>query len=283
MHRFRSLALAFLLLAGSAHGQLLEKLSSTVVLLQANEDKTVVRDGRPATLTSTNIGTGFLVLDEGTNVAFLVTAEHVAVDMKSGPMRTRTATIRGDNDTPIVVPLEDLVGEKEIRWVYHDKEDVAVVVLHPAQPVSARLSQHFLPSGILLRDTTAPSRERTLITLGFPLGIGVQEHFSPISRESKPASGLLSIERPDTKTMAIFFLLDNATIGGFSGAPLFLIASPFASSTGALVMPSSGTPPSCVGLITGTISDETGGKMAAVTPSVYILETMRKASTAASK
>jgi hypothetical protein len=44
-----------------------------------------------------------------------------------------------------------------------------------------------------------------------------------------------------------------------------------------MVFPQAGTPPVSVGLINGTIWDETGGKMPAVTPSVYILETIKKA------
>lgn len=33
----------------------------------------------------------------------------------------------------------------------------------------------------------------------------------------------------------------------------------------------------CVGLVHGTVSDNTGGKMAAVVPSFFILQTLRKA------
>jgi hypothetical protein len=153
------------------------------------------------------------------------------------------------------------------------------MVLHPIQSVVPRLQEHFMPIAILSPDKNAPDRDRTLTTLGFPLGIGTQEHFSPISRESKPASGLLTLARPDTHNAAVFFLLDNASIGGFSGAPLFLIPNPY-SSGGAMVFPATSRGASCVGLINATISDDTGGKMAAVTPSMYILETIEKAKSA---
>lgn len=267
--------LVFLLIA-SAQSQVLERLSGTVVFLAEKEQQTVIKDGKPVASVAMKFGTGFLVVD-GSSL-FLVTAQHVASDMRS----ERTVTVRGENDTPISMSMEDLIGRKEIRWVFHDKEDVAVAILHPTQTIVSRLSGHFIPLSLLSSDTNAPSRERILTTLGFPLGIGVQEHFSPISRESKPASGLLSLIRPDTHTPAIFFLLDNASVGGFSGAPLFLISTPFASSTGAMVFPETGAP-TCVGLINGTISDETGGKMAAVTPSTYIVETIKKASTSEGK
>src|SRR5579863_6491520 len=104
---------------------------------------------------------------------------------------------------------EDLTGTKNVTWVSHDKEDVAVTLLHPSNDVRAKLAGHFLPTKNILSDKNAPSRDLTLTTLGFPLTIGVQGHFSPISRNSKPASGLLTISRFDTHAPATFFLLDN--------------------------------------------------------------------------
>jgi hypothetical protein len=72
--------LTLLLLAGSAHGQLLEKLSGAVVFLQNREDRAIVKDGKRGMQTTQKSGTGFLVGDQ--TVLFLVTAEHVASDMK---------------------------------------------------------------------------------------------------------------------------------------------------------------------------------------------------------
>jgi hypothetical protein len=159
-----------------------------------------------------------------------------------------------------------------------------------------------LPRKLFSSDNDAPSRERPLTTLGFPLGLGVQEHFSPehpltalglslppgtqehfspITRDSQPASGLITLPRADTHAPATFYLLENPSVAGFSGAPVFLFPKPFASNNGAIVMqrvgPGSPTTVLCVGIVHGTMSDETGGKMSAVTPSKYVLETMDKA------
>jgi hypothetical protein len=87
------------LLAIPAQSQVLEKLSGSAVYLQEKEQQTTVKDGKPVTGTMTKFGTGFLVGDEN-NTLFLVTAQHVASDMKS----ERTATIRGEGDTPINMP-----------------------------------------------------------------------------------------------------------------------------------------------------------------------------------
>ena len=49
------------------------------------------------------------------------------------------------------------------------------------------------------------------------------------------------------------------------------------SSGGGFLLPDVNTPTMCVGLINEAFQDETGGMMAEVTPSIYILETIRKA------
>jgi hypothetical protein len=258
----RRTAFAALLLSVSVFGQSIEQFSGTVVFLR--------------TLQNQSYATGFLVTpDERTMV--LVTAEHVALLMKSA----FRATIRGENDTPIDLSSEELTGSKTVNWVAHGTEDIAVTVLHPSSDVISKLQHHFMVAKAIDSGHDAPSRERLLTTVGFPLALGVNNgHFSPISRDSKPASGLVTLPRFDTHTLATFYLLDSPSIGGFSGAPVFLFPFPYGKSSGALAFPIPGAPtsePRCIGLIHGTISDDTGGKMAAVTPSVYIVETIAKA------
>ena len=62
-------------------------------------------------------------------------------------------------------------------------------------------------------------------------------------------------------------------MGGFSGGPVFDLPGP-RTVEGNLVIKTS---LSCYGIIHGTLSDDTGGKLAAVTPSAFILETIAKA------
>lgn len=94
----------------------------------------------------------------------------------------------------------------------------------------ARMTGHALRREQLSPGTDAPSRERPLTTFGFPLDLGVREHFSPITRDSLPASGLVTLQRSDSHLSATFYLLQDPSITGFSGAPVFLIAKPFATS-----------------------------------------------------
>ena len=151
----------------------MDKLAVTVVFLHQTQP-----NGR--------FGTGFFVTPDGKNM-FLVTAEHVS-SVLQGSFR---ATLSGINDTPVEVSSEDLTGAKNVTWISNGKEDVAVAWLHPSGIASAMLNGRFLGSASISSDSTAPSRDRTLTTLGFPLALGVYEHFSPITRSRSPPVGSL--------------------------------------------------------------------------------------------
>ena len=266
--------------AQTSLSQTIDRLAESVVFLYrvgpilSPDGKPVLKDGKPEN--KVEFGTGFLVATDG-RALILVTAEHVSAMLKSN----FRATIHGQNDTPQDMSSEELTGTKDVKWVTHGTEDVAVVVLHPSNTVLEILKGHFLPSAQVSADDKAPWRERPLTTLGFPLAIISPQHISAISRDSKPASGLVTINRPDKHTPATFFLLDNPSIEGFSGAPVFQTSAPFSTSGGAMVMPEVPGPGHgvslCVGVVHGTISDNTGGKMAAVTPAIYVGKTIEKA------
>jgi len=117
MRTFCGVLFLLLLSQIAAYSQLLQQQSNTVVFLQEKEQQLVTRnDGSRIPQQITKFGTGFLVADDNPLTLFLVTAQHVAEDMKS----ERTVTIRGEGDTPINMPLEDLVGDKNIKWTFHD-------------------------------------------------------------------------------------------------------------------------------------------------------------------
>lgn len=278
---WRVFLLGCVLSAMPSLSQTLDQFAGSSVFLYRTNPNPVLKNGKPVIqngkkVFETKYGTGFLVTVDDNNL-FLVTAEHVAKDIKSD----FHVIVRGDNDTPIDMPSEELTGTKNVTWIAHGVEDVAVLRLHPGKDIFAKLTGHFMQTLLISSDSKSPGRERTLVVLGFPLTLGAAGHFSPISRESKPSSGLITLPRFDTKKLAIFFLLSDPSIAGFSGAPVLLTAAPYTLPSGAMVFPETGGPtrPSthCVGIVHGTISDETGGKMAAITPSMYILETIDKA------
>ena len=255
---------------------------ASVVYLRQNVIKTVEQDGQmyqlwlklPDQKTArpffdTRSGTGlFISID---NKPYLVTASHVARQMTSSAL----AVIRGPNDKPVAIVLSDFVApQTNLNWTIHAQADVAVLPITTTNLlVRKTLAKHFLRIDVFVSDHSSPDRDLDLTILGFPLNLGVEGNFSPISRTSRAASGLLSLPRADTKTKATFFLLQDPSVGGFSGAPVFLKPGTFMKGTSVDVRRSF----QYLGLVHGTISDKTGGKFAAVTPAEFILEALRQA------
>lgn len=220
-----------------------------------------------------SIGSGFLV--GITDRLFLVTASHVQALLTKEPR----LTYGGVNDEAVSVFLDALTGKPEGDWVISGENDVAVLELSAKSTAVTALSSRALQPGHLINKLEAPSRERELTTIGFPLGLGVvslgpDKHVSPISRVSRPASGLITFTRADTRQPANFYFLDSPSIGGFSGAPVFMLPGAVVSSAGIGFTSPAGF---CVGLVHGTLPDESGGKLAAIVPVFYITQTLEKA------
>jgi hypothetical protein len=231
----------------------LEELSNTVAYLREGDV----------------FGTGFFVLAEH---PFLVTAEHVAQHLAA----TSFITVRVPGDKPNQLMIGQLVpGVKSLPWMRHSEGDVAVLRLESVKRLGS-LEQRFFPVRLLPSQEVAPARELFITVIGFPLALGTVGRFSPITSEARAASGLLRIARFDTGRLATFFILDKPSIGGFSGAPVFLLPQPFFTE-GKFSIPGNNNPAICVGLVHGTLSDSTGGKLAAVVPANIIVETVKAA------
>lgn len=274
--------LPFLALTGPLVGQgtapepqppSVETLARSVVFLTGPEptprSASPVKGSRPSLV---HIGTGFLVGIDDT--VYLVTAEHVAAKLKDGA----ALTYASDGDRPVSHALQVLCGGRAPSWLRHATADVAVLQLSPPPSVLPELLARSLSPPLLTSEALAPPRSRPLTTIGFPLGLGVvitgpSGRLSPITRESKAVSGLLTIKRFDTKTPATFFLLDSPSIGGFSGSPVFMTAGAY-SDSGGLALTSSTL---CVGLIHGTLNDKGEGRLTAVVPAADIAATLTRA------
>jgi hypothetical protein len=169
-----------------------------------------------------------------------------------------------------------VLDTSKLPWQVNSDADVAVLPLKLNEKTLPLMQGRFLKLDSLGTEEVAPQRERTVTVMGFPLALGTTGRFSPITSEAKPASGLLRIPRFDTKKEATFFMLDKPSIGGFSGAPVYLLPGPL-SSGGALVFQDVSVPPSIVGLVHGTMGDNTGGKLAAIVPAKFIRDTILEA------
>ena len=260
MKRFIVSIVSILSLCFTAYGQriLFEKdtIANTVINLRRD---TVIK-GIPQTLT----GTGMFI-SKGDKL-FIVTAGHVAKDIDFKGY----VVLKGHDDKPIKINITDLLLNNTVKWKANKNADVSVLELHPKKWIfdEGYLNNRFLPSSIFYDSLKSISREVILTTFGFPLGLGISGFFSPLTYRTFASSGLITMSRFDNKKLATFILLENPSTGGYSGGPVFDLGK---IETGIMIM-TKGTGTICYGLIHGTISDDTGGKIAAITPSFYILE-----------
>jgi hypothetical protein len=256
-----------------------EDLAQCVVMLERQFTETVKVDGEDAEVwlkfpgatrfipkRAKHLGTGFLVATR--SAVFLVTAAHVAREMDR-ETRLSFATLRGRR---VSLRLSELLslGVREVTWTYQRHADVAAVRI-PKPPTQLR--GHFLPGHLLVAERTAPRGALELTAIGFPLGLTSEKHFAPLVKTSHAASQILRLCGEEIGDPADFFFLDQPSIGGYSGAPVFVTAQVQLTDAGEVTI----VAPRCVGLISRTISDETGGQFAAVVPSVAIRRAMAKA------
>ena len=246
-----------------ARAATLEELSVTVAYLKEGN----------------NYGTGFCVANEHPGAGskeqpYLVTASHVAKFL----MPDSSVTFRDSGDIPLPTIVKEIAlsGSMAI-WHFHRDADVAVLRLKVDEGSRALLKGRCLKLSSIAPDESSLRRERPVVVMGFPLALGTTGHFSPLTSEAKPASGLVRLLSTDFPKEATYFVLDKPSIGGFSGAPVFLSPGPYASG-GAMVFLETPVPTVVVGLVHGTVSDKTGGKLAAVVPSKFIRDTILQAS-----
>jgi hypothetical protein len=207
-------------------------------------------------------GSGFFVNNQGS--AYLVTAEHVS---KLLTLNT-DVIIRGENDKPMNLKLKELIAIKDtLEWTYHKQADVATILLDISSKIFSFIKT--IPFEIIVNNRV-PMREREVTTIGFPLELGFEKHFSPISKVSKPSSGLVELRRADNNKLTEFFLLDDPSISGFSGAPVLELPTQLVYGKESIHIYTI----ELVGLVHGTISEKNGGGFAAITPSKYIIETI---------
>ena len=234
-------------------------------ILDAEALSNVVVNLRHVSDSGVKIGTGILVVNERNNL-FIVTAAHVAKFIDKNDY----LILSGANDKPIIIYLKDLISTSKLNWKYHDVADLAVLELSPKPEKYNYLKGKFLDLFYFETSKNAIKRNVQLTTIGFPLGLGAQEHFSPLTFRTFASSGLITMNRFDTKTPQTFIILENPSVGGYSGGPVFdlqLFDEGYIKTTG------KGT--RCIGFIHGTLFDDTGGKLAAVTPAYYLFDLIK--------
>ena len=206
------------------------------------------------------VGTGMFVSNTK-NKVWIITASHVA---KKTNQKTEIAF--GDaNSNCTVVPLNAF--NSQLNWVYHPIADLAILEVTVNSENASYLHDRCLSYDHLDLTRANISRDVELTVIGFPKGLGIRGRFSPLTFRSYASSSFLTYPRADTHTPSDFFCLENPGVGGYSGGPVFDLGYMVVGN-----MTCTKEKAICHGIIHGTISDNTGGKIALVTPSYYLAD-----------
>lgn len=203
-------------------------------------------------------GTGVFICKD--NTPYLVTASHVA-----NSTNENTLIIISDADSKcITLPL--LQFSNPIKWSHHPVADMAALKVDMNSNNQTILTERCFPYDQCVTNKNPVSRDNELTTVGFPNGLGVDKgNFCPLTFRSYASSSIITLQRFDNNVPSDFFCLESPGVGGYSGGPVFDLGYMIVGS-----MTTTKENTFCYGIIHGTISDMTGGKLAAVTPMYYL-------------
>lgn len=216
-----------------------------------------------------SIGTGMFVSSpagEGKVFGWIVTATHVAQATNANTQLV-VSTKDGRAET---LPLQ-LFGNIS-NWRHHPIGDISAFRIVFTDINNRFMTGRFFPFDHFNLQENPVSRDFELTAVGFPNGLGTDGLFSPLTFRSYASSGFLTLPRADTKKNSTFFCLENPSIGGYSGCPVFDLGY---STNGVMTVTKDRT--WCHGIMHGTMSDATGGKIALVTPAFYLKDIIETA------
>jgi hypothetical protein len=206
-------------------------------------------------------GTGFILSSDSS--MYLITAKHVMdrITLDSAKIYVR------DNELKIANHyfLKSLI-KREPNRRYNENSDFFIIQLFPPDSgVKARLLNSSLDFGMVALNRTALPRNVNFIAFGYPIVDPM--HFTPVSFQSYVSSDLMNIKILRT-TNCYCYLLDKSSMQGFSGGPVFVGVREWSEPGIEQTF--------LIGIITGSLNDETGGKFTIVTPAYQLLDLIRK-------
>ena len=211
---------------------------------------------------SYDVGTGMFVSSPvGDNQfrGWIVTASHVACKTNN----LSQIIIATQDGKASILPLS-MFGSVA-NWKHHKIADISVFPIFFTEENEQFMCNRFFPLDHFNLEHKSVSRDYELTAIGFPHGLGTAGLFSPFTFRSYASSGFVTLNRADTKTLSEFFCLENPSVGGYSGCPVFDLGY---STNGVMQITKDCT--KCHGIMHGTMSDNTGGKIAMVTPTFYL-------------
>lgn len=234
------------------------------MIIRRDEAFRFVCNLRTPALDGITCGTGmFIAGNEGK--AFLVTAAHVA---KLTNPETIVA-VQWSDGRCVRIPIGKLSGG--VAWTYHPSADIALMVLDDTEDACIISARRCIPMTCLNLEERAPSRDDELTAIGFPRGLGIDGMFSPLTFRSFASSSYITFPRADNGVTQVFFCLENPSVGGYSGCPVIDLGY-LVSANITQIKPNS----VCHGIMHGTMCDDTGGKIALVTPMFYLRDLLAR-------
>ncbi|MFH0953058.1 MAG: S1C family serine protease [Verrucomicrobiota bacterium] len=278
MKRLLLYLFAGLSLHATAYAISIDSLSKTVVFLRQRSQSIEMKGGKQVEVwyrdpeteklepkLDVMSGSGLIIRYHGSD--YLVTAKHVAKALSA--KAEIVMNLSGGKSTSLTF---EWISQQQIikgaRWFHHPKADISIHPLcYPTDSEQIVIGEDLFPQ---------QKKEIPLLTaayvLGFPLGQGVQQNLSPLAKETRIASRLTSVDNPNVSSELLFILLDQALAQGYSGAPVFYTEDIMSNVSIAGQRMKGGEELHFVGILSGGLSDATGGKISLVVPTSYLRE-----------
>ena len=220
------------------------------------------------------VGSGFFLKREVDR--YLITADHVARHLNGKSKICYRGPLSGQK---LEFKLSDLTRDRSdtlnLNWIRHPKADIALLYLGVWSDEFEDKEIRSISYESLVDTLQAPNRLCDVTIFGFPKGLGNNKgSISPITKRLRPASDIVYLERFDNGIKSPFILLDNPSVGGFSGGPAIVINEPFRESDNQ-TQENPKKELDMIGLIHGTIAGP--GGFSAVVPAKQIIDLLDRA------
>ncbi|RFS17821.1 hypothetical protein [Emticicia sp. C21] len=197
-------------------------------------------------------GTGNIVSYH--NKYLLITARHIAEQMSSTAKIVFMVPDSSAIEEDLIFLTSSIAG---IPWIHHPLADISILEIAPFNDFQ---KDRFLSSSIKLdwvasQKISFPIGTEALF-FGFPMYV-LNHYFSPIALWCNTASKLIT-----HSDKVNYIYLDRPSIQSCSGSGVFITIRKGSFSRATYM----------VGIISATLSDDTGGKLAAVVPISYLKE-----------
>lgn len=197
-------------------------------------------------------GTGFFLRD-GERI-YLVTARHVGVKLTPN---AELAFLNDRRESRLIRLGGLLRGPKDFRWRHHEKADVSLIQVYPRGQPAKDVAALCVEREALM--SFPPARGSQAAICGFFMREGTHERLAPLVATVHVASEVMPVGF-DGKLIEAF-LVNPPAGSGFSGGPVYWHDAQSGRYR-------------CVGVNSGVIGDQSGGKFGTVMPSAKILELM---------